>query len=373
MAIRVELHAPAWVPAVRAFNARLTGGTAAPDFLLDERAGASNGACPGAGPVSKDRYLVVDGADVRGGFILQRQPFWIGGEVRTVANYQAPISEALVDRRYAYLGMLMLKEALRTDPLMFCLGMGGLDRPLPRLLAAMGWRLSLVPFLFRIARPRRVLRELPVLRRDGRRALAADALALTGLASAGVGALRLRARLAAARLPRLRVDRVHAWDAWADEVWEGSRTAYAMAAVRDAAALAALYPPADPRCQSIRVADGDRVVGWAVLCQTRMQRHPHFGDLRVGTVLDCGARPGYEHAVAWVAGRRLDEDGAELVITNQGHASWVAAFRRAGFFTGPSNYVLALSRPLAEAAGAQPGGADRIHATRGDADGRIHL
>jgi hypothetical protein len=121
------------------------------------------------------------------------------------------------------------------------------------------------------------------------------------------------------------------------------------------------------------VSDGERVVGWAVLCDTHMQRHPHFGDLRVGTVLDCGARPGYEAAVARVAGRRLEEDGAELVITNQGHATWVAAFRRAGFFTGPSNYVLALSRPLADLVSAQADGFQRIHATRGDADGRIHL
>ena len=370
MAVRVEPHAAAWIPAVRAFNARLTGGTAAPDFLLDERAAAASGT---HGPLAKDRYVVVDGSDVRGGYILQRQPFWIGGEVRTVANYQAPISEALVDRRYAYLGMLMLKEALRTDPLMFCLGMGGLDRPLPRLLAAMGWRLATVPFLFRIARPRRVLRELPVLRRDRRRRLVAGALALTGLASAGVAALRVRGRLADARGPRLRVERVTAWGPWADEVWEASRAAYAMAAVRDAPGLEALYPAADPRCQALRLSDGARVVGGAVLCQTRMQRHPHFGDLEVGTVLDCGARPGYEAQVARAAGRRLDEEGADLVITNQGHEAWVAAFRRAGFFSGPSNYVLALSRPLAEAVGAQAAGADRIHATRGDADGRIHL
>jgi hypothetical protein len=370
MAVRVEPHAAAWIPAVRAFNARLTGGSATPDFLLDERAGGANGT---HGPLAKDRYLVVDGGDVRGGFILQRQPFWIGGEVHTVANYQAPISEGLVDRRYAYLGMLMLKEALRTDPLTFCLGMGGLDRPFPRLLAAMGWRLATVPFMFRVARPRRVLRELPVLRRDRRRRVVADALALTGLASGAVAALRAGVRLAAVRRPRLRVDRIDAWGSWADEIWEASRTAYSMAAVRDAAGLEALYPPADPRCQALRLSDGRRTVGWAVLYRTRMQRHPHFGDLAVGTVLDCGALPGHEADVARAAACELDRNGVDLVITNQGHTAWVGAFRRAGFFTGPSNYVLALSRPLAEAVGAQDDGPRRIHATRGDADGRIHL
>jgi hypothetical protein len=110
MAVRVEPYAAAWVPAVRDFNARLRARAAAPGFLLDETPGA-NGNHRGA--LTKDRYLAVDGGHVRGGFMLQRQPFWIGGDVRRVANYQAPISEALIDRCYAYLGSLMLKEALR--------------------------------------------------------------------------------------------------------------------------------------------------------------------------------------------------------------------------------------------------------------------
>jgi hypothetical protein len=221
MAVRIEPYTPAWTPAVRQFNARLSARAAAPGFLLDE---APAKAAPVPDVLAKDRYLAVDDGAVRGGFILQRQPFWIGGEVRRVANYQAPISEALVDRRYAYLGMLMLKEALRDDPLMFCLGMGGLDRPLPRLLGAMGWSLNTVPFLFRIARPRRVLRSLPLLRTDRRRRLAADVLALTGLASLAVHAVRLRARRAARSVGPLHVERVRAWGPWADEIWQASRT-----------------------------------------------------------------------------------------------------------------------------------------------------
>jgi hypothetical protein len=369
MGVRIEPYTPAWVAAVRRFNARLSERAAVPGFLLDET--PSTG--PSGGAVAKDRYLAVDDDKVHGGFMLQRQPFWIGGAVRRVANYQAPISEALVDRRYAYLGMLMLKAALRDDPLMFCLGMGGLDRPLPRLLAAMGWTLTTVPFLFRVRRPHRVLRRLPALRADRRRRLVADVLARTGLASLGLGVWRLRARLRAARGPRLRADRVRAWASWADEIWDASRPAYAMAAVRDVAGLTALYPPDDARNVCLRMVDGDRAVGWAVLYETRMRRHPYFGDLRVGTVLDCGARPGYADAVAWTAARRLEEQGVDLVITNQAHTAWIAAFRRAGFLPGPSNYVLALSRPLADAVHAEPDGAHRIHATRGDADGRIHL
>ena len=370
MAVHVTPYATAWLPAVRDFNARLRARAAAPGFLLDETPSA-NGHQGDA--LVKSRYLAVDDTHVRGGFMLQRQPFWVGGEVRTVANYQAPISEALVDRRYAYLGMFMLKEALRTDPLMFCLGMGGFDRPLPRLLAAMGWTLSAVPFLVRLVRPRRVLRGLPSLRDSARRRLVADLGAFSGLAGLAGRALHLRARLATLRWPALDADRVKTWGAWADQVWEASRAGVAMAAVRDVAGLNALYPPEEPRNICLRMSHAGRAVGWAVLYDAAMRRHPHFGNLRVGTVLDCGACPGYEGAVAWTAARRLAEQGVDLVITNQAHARWIAAFRTAGFLTAPSNYVLAVSPALRDAIGIEPDGASRVHATRGDADGRIHL
>jgi hypothetical protein len=370
MAVRIEPYATAWLPAVRDFNARLQARAAAPGFLLDETPFA-NGTRRAA--LAKDRYLAVDGSHVRGGFMLQRQRFWIGGEIRQVANYQAPISEALIDRRYAYLGLLMLKDALRQDPLMFCLGMGGLDRPLPRMLAAMGWTLSAVPFLVRLVRPRRVLRALPSFRADARRRLVAGVAAFSGLGTLAAGALHLRARLGARRVPDLHADRVPAWGAWADDVWIASRTECSLAAVRDVEGLDALYPPEEARNICVRITDGSCVAGWAVLYDARMRRHPHFGDLRVGTVLDCGARPGSEAAVAWAATRRLVKDGVDLVITNHAHARWIAAFRSAGFLGAASNYVLATSPALSEAIRSQPDGADRIHATRGDADGRVHL
>jgi hypothetical protein len=368
MAVRIEPYTAEWLPAVRAFNAWLTERAAAPGFLLDDAPPVPGGV---NGALSKSRYLAIDDHEVRGGFMVQRQSFWVAGAAHRVANYQAPISEALVDRRYAWLGMRMLKEALRSDPLMFCLGMGGLDRPLPRLLAAMGWTLSTVPFLFRIAHARPVLRRLPAFR-TGRRRLVADALAVSGVGALGLGVHRLRARWRT-RHPRLRAERISTWEPWADDTWKASRDPYAMAAVRDAAGLAALYPLHDPRNIAVRLWDGEVLAGWAVLYETQRAGHPNFADLRVGTVLDCAAAPDYAPAVAAAAARVLDARGADLVITNQAHAMWTAAFRRAGFAAGPSNYVLALSPALAETVATAAAGHARIHATRGDADGRVHL
>lgn len=369
MGIRVERYTLPYVDAVRAFNGRLTARRAVPGFLLDETPPS-----PGDPPLGKEHFLAVEtDGEVRGGFMLQRQTFSIGGTLASVANYQAPISEGIADRRYAYLGMLMVKEALRHEPLLFCLGMGGLGQPLPRLLAALGFSLRPVPFLFRVRRASRVLRELPALRAGRRRARLADLLASTG---AGWLAFRGWARVADAtsrRWPAVESERVDAWGSWVDELWQRGRERCSMVAVRDAAALTALYPRSDPRNICLRVSQGGRPIGWAVLFDTAMQQSPHFGDLRVGTVLDCWALPGREPAVARAATRALERRGVDLLITNQSHAGWVAAFRGAGYLSGPSNYILALSPPLTAAVRAEPDGEARIHVTRGDADGRIHL
>ena len=370
MGIRVERYRPSYVDAVRAFNSRLTARQAVPGFLLDEMAPTSDD----RPPLQREHFLAVEtGGEVRGGFMLQRQTFAIGGQLASVVNYQAPISEGIADRRYAYLGMLMVKEALRHDPLLFCLGMGSVAQPLPRLLAALGFSLRPVPFLVRVHRASRVLRTLPMLRHDRRRARLADVAAATG---AGALALRGWARLAdltSLRAAAVHSERVDGWDRSVDALWERARDTCSMVAVRDAAALTALYPRTDTRNICLRVSQRGHPIGWAVLFDTPMRGSQHFGDLRVGTVLDCWALPGREPAVIRAATHALERRGVDLVITNQSHARWVAAFRRAGYLSGPSNYILALSPALTAAVRAEADGEARIHVTRGDADGRIHL
>jgi hypothetical protein len=134
-----------------------------------------------------------------------------------------------------------------------------------------------------------------------------------------------------------------------------------------------MYPLTDPRNIGLRFSHRGRDVGWAVLYDTAMRQSAHFGNLRVGTVIDCWARPGFADAVARAATRTLEGRGVDLMIVNHAHAAWVSAFRRSGYLHGPSNYGLALSPALATAVRAAPDGEARMHVTRGDADGRVHL
>jgi hypothetical protein len=109
----------------------------------------------------------------------------------------------------------------------------------------------------------------------------------------------------------------------------------------------------------------------------------YFGNLRVTTVLDCVSVPEFADAHAssmtcYLLNRRVypnyarGESPPNLVITNQSHSVWTRAFRRAGYLSASSNYLLATSNALT-AAIESDGGEERVHLTRGDGDGRIHL
>ena len=85
------------------------------------------------------------------------------------------------------------------------------------------------------------------------------------------------------------------------------------------------------------------------------------------------AQPEAMVATAVLTDREMASQGADLVVVNHSHVDWVRAFRSAGFLSGPSNYLLAMTKRMTELVLAAPHGEDHIHVTRGDGDGRIHL
>jgi hypothetical protein len=317
------------------------------------------------------KFVVVDNEDeVRGGFLLMTQPGWLNGELVPVANYQGPLSEGIVDPRYGMVGMHMLRYVQKHWPFTYVVGMGGAERPLPRLLHAAGWHVRPVPFLFHVVHASRVLRELRMLRDRTAMRLAARAGALTGVGAIAMAALQHRAWTSSLGASGAEIERIERWDDWCDVLWKETRESASFSVVRDRATLECLYPLDDPKYLAYVVRVRGRVAGWAVAITTQMHQHNHFGNLRVATVLDAAAVP--EAAVPLVSQLRrlLADHGADLIVTNQSHARWIDAFRDAGFLGGPSNYLLAMSPPLSNAI------ADRraqIHVTRGDGDGRIHL
>ena len=352
--------------AVEAFNRRMTGGKAASDFLLPTN--------PVSTPPDKDsvinwtRFVVVDGEEVRGGVLKMDQPGWLNGQEVRAINFQSPLSEGIVDPKHSIVAMQIVKFEQKQGEVVFMVGMGSQERPLPRLLSAAGWSVRPVPFLFRVHRAARFLKEVGVLHTNSFPSVVARVARLTGVGSIGISILQ-RQRVRCHGVVR----REKSWGSWADEIWESYRESCCFAVKRDRNTLTGLYPTDDPRLQILVIYREQKPVGWAVCVNTRFRNHHYFGNLQVGSILDCVAIPDAMALTAVLADHELSSAGADLVLANQSHAEWVKAFRSSGFLTGPSNYLLAMSKRLTEAVRSVQGGDQRVHITRGDGDGRIHL
>ena len=104
MTLRIVPYAAEHEEAVRAFNARLAAkkldlniySTAFPTshipVWLPKRAGCN---------LYQEQFVALDDESmVRGGYILKHQTFLVKGNPLRMADYQLPISEGIIDRRF---------------------------------------------------------------------------------------------------------------------------------------------------------------------------------------------------------------------------------------------------------------------------------
>ncbi len=368
MPIAIVPYAARHAPAVRDFNERLRAAGAAEDLVfyedpipqyLPKRPGST---------VYQEFFLAVEGDAVRGGYALKHQDFFFGGgDVRSIGYYHHILSEGAINRAYSRVGVLALRDALSRQPLLYCLGMDGYDKPLPRMLKALRWSDCLAPFFFRVVHPRAFLGQIEAARTGKWRRLLMDFAAISG---AGWIALKgaQRWRQGKAERPRpYTVEEMAEFGGWADDVWRDARAGYSMTAVRSAEALRTLYPPAEAHLVRLRIVRGPQTIGWAVVAERR--KNPKFGNLRVGSVVDCFAAPENALPVVRAGVWALEKRGMDVIVSNQSHAAWQSAFKDSGFFEGPSNFIFAASPKLSDLLSPFDETKARTHLTRADGDG----
>ena len=371
MGLRVVSYDAAHEPAVRAFNARMRAADALL-FPLQETAPSPNPNRPAAGIEFRHFVVLDDSGEVRGGYFIRNQPFYIRGKIHQVGHYTAPLSEGIVDKRYAAVGAAMLAHALGEQPLLFAMGMGSMERPLPRMLRAMGWPILETPFFFLVLNGKRFLRNIGPLRVRKERRAAAEILAVSGLGGAAfkaIQAMRRRSRFD----ERYRQEPIQEFSEWADGIWLTSAAQYSLSAVRNAACLSFLYPGGGGPYYGLQMLEGDTPVGWVQMLDCKPRDRSYFGEMRVAALVDgvgpATAIPSLVHSAVEAARQRH----ADIVISNQMHGDWTSALKAAGFWKGPSNYLLALSKGLGKLLEPLDEAIPRIHFNRGDGDGRVNL
>jgi hypothetical protein len=343
--MRIEPFTLERVAAVHEFNCRLAAGGAPwhfpedplPDWLPreDER------------PPFQEFFLLLEGEDVRGAYALKHQEVSFWGQVKATGNLNLPISEGMINPRYSLVGSQLVNDAVRREPLNFVVGIGGEDMRIARILRAMGWQLTSVPFYFKVLNGYRFLRQIQYLRKSRLNALLLDLAAVSGAGWIG-------AKAANAVLERpwrgdgtLVAEVVEQFGSWADDVWNACANRYAFASVRTSEVLNRVYPAAHDHRTRLKVSDGHRVLGLAVLQEER-NLHSYFGDMRVGMILDCLSLPEDADWVVRAAARVLRQQGMDVALLNHSHPAWCGALRRAGFLQGPTNFLFAASKQLAD-------------------------
>jgi hypothetical protein len=367
MPIVIQPYREEHEPAVQEFNRRLQAAgdtdlvfykTSAPQWLPKVE----------THPVYNEYFVAVDSGAVRGAYALKHERVFVPGKSSVrVACYHHPLSEGIVNRSYASIGGLMVRDALSRQPQLYALGMGGYDRPLPRMLKALGWSLVSLPFFFKVVHPSRFLREMHALRTSALRRAVMNAAAVTGLGWLAISAAQRALRARAARMPQIVSERVDEFSSWADALWLQAREQYQMTAARDSDTLRRLYARTDEPFIRLRIRRDATDIGWAVVGKRR--KDARYGSLRVGSIVDCWASPGNALAVAQAAAKELETQDVDLIVSNQSHTVWAQALEFCGFFNGPSNFIFAASKKYAEIL--QPFGENSrgFHITRADGDG----
>jgi hypothetical protein len=371
MPIKIEPFVPDHIPEVRHFNERLRSGGAPEEYVFFETPQPEWLPRANDSAIFNELFVAVDGAAVRGAYALKRQLFQVLGQVKTVGFYHHPFSEGIVNRAYSVVGALLLNDVVRREPLMYCLGMGGYDRPLPRMLAAMKWRHFAVPFRFRILRPFRFLRGMETLRKDPLKALALDVAAFTGLGWAGIRIVQAwKSKTMLFGNDGVTATVEPTFGAWADEVWNECAGEYPLIAIRDQRSLNVLFPAENRLFTRLRISRRDGgTAGWAVVSTRQIKDHPQYGNLRVGQIVDALARSGDASSVVMAAVRALARQGADVATCNHSHAAWVAAMDQAGFLPGPSNFIFAAPPTLAAMLAPFEEYQNKLFFTRADGDG----
>ncbi len=372
MAIEIKPYPEDLVPAVRAFNQRLKAGGVV--YQFPERSVPKWLPKIEGRKIFQEYFVAVEnGSEVRGTFILKHQEFAFAGNPVSIADYHLPISEGLVNKAYGLTGVQLLMNALKRQPLLFSLGIGGHEEALAQMLKRLGWTIVAVPFFFKVHHPVKFFRNIAFLRRSKLKRTLSDALAFSGAGWMGVKLGHLLLRKGRSSRELLRAENTEDFSAWTDELWNACKHQYALCAVRDRETLNILYPPAKKRFIRLKIFRGEKMIGWVVLLNTQMSNSGHFGNMKIGSIVDCLALREDAGDVMRMAVRHLESAGADMIVSNQLDAAWGRALKECGFLSGPSNYLFAASKKLIELLQPFEANQKTIHMTRGDGDGPINL
>jgi hypothetical protein len=322
--------------------------------------------------ISERKFILIeDEKKVRAGYTLKNQWFKINESIDQIGYYYNPVTAGLFNKKYNICGLLLLNDAHKKNVDLFCLGMGGYYEKLPKLLKKLNWDLEAVPFYFKIFNPNPFLENITYLKNNKYKNFIIKILKKTNL-----GWLIIKTFFTFLsfiffpfkKIHNIFSERVEIFNKNFDGIWENAKKNSSFIAVRNHKYLNQLY--SDKRFIKLKFMKKNEIVGWSISLCNKLENHKQFGNMNLGSIVDCLSVKGYEASIINKTEEILKKEGADLIVSNQSHAYWKNALRLNSFISGPSNFIFASSVNLTKKLGNNK---KFIHLTRGDGDGPINL
>ena len=322
----------------------------------------------------REFVLTENKKNVKAGYTLKSQSFKINNEISQIGYYYNPVTAGLYDKKYNICGVLLLNDALKKYPNLFCLGMGSYSEPLPKLLKAYKWKFKKIPFFFQICNPQAFLENCNYLKNTKIKSFIVDMFKNTGLGWIIIKIVfKLKSLLLFnfSKFPNVESKEAIRFTNDVDPIWEEVKKYNTFCAVRNSKYLNQLY--SDQKFIKLKFVSSGKIVGWTISLCTKLNNHKQFGSMKLGSIIDCLSLKGYEKILINKTLKILKEKSSDLIISNQSHIFWKKAFKFNSFINGPSNFIFAYSQSLTNKLNSNKNLKDFIHVTRADGDGPINL
>lgn len=317
--------------------------------------------------------------EVRGGYYFKNQEYYLEKEPIEIVFMQLPISEGVVNRDYKQVGPKIFEDMELRRKLVFVLGMGGFQYPLPNRLKKNGWYMYLVPFYFFINNPRAFLNDfeyIKTLKKSVTKKIIITIVKIFGLLHLFTFLLGIHTAIyrlfKSKKYNGVAAERIDEFSAFADDLWESNKDYYSIVAKRDQHVLNQLYPKSSTHFHRLKITKNGICIGWTVLLCTQMEHDKYFGNLKLGSLIDAFSKPEDAELLIHQSVRYLKNIKADLIVVNHTNVSWGKHFKRNGFINGPSNFIFGISKRIKEY---YQNNVDFENSflMRGDGDGPINL
>ena len=313
--------------------------------------------------------VAADDAGIHGGYYMRCDHYRIAGIPHQLFYFGYPISEGVVNKRYAALGLQLQIDIEKRAQLAYGLGGGGMDSQVNQLKQRGGWSARNIPCLLYINQPEKVLRELPSLHRNGMRSLAAKTLACSRAGKLSLTAAKLMRSFGNSRRNHKEAyEIVETMPHWIDEFYERCAKSYNLLSRRDRKALDVRFPNSSSLLSRGIVREGGKNLGWFVTLEQIHNKEHFFGNLKVGLLADFLAHPKDAMAITRAATDHLLRAGCDMIVCNACHASWIQALRKCGYFRGPTNFPFLASPKLTGILSPLEDTLENSHIVRADGD-----